>query len=83
MCEHTKKVRSSQAAIPVVNWVKQFFPVSIVNEFQKGKEYGDKGFLIPPSLFEITESFLSIEIPYCELNEIKNKTLFEEISQIH
>ena len=26
-----KKVRSSQAAIPVLNWVKQFFPVSIVN----------------------------------------------------
>ena len=65
-----------------MNWVKQFFPVSIVNEFQKGKEYGDKGFLIPPSLFEITESFLSIEMPYRELNEIKNKTLFEEISQI-
>ena len=32
MCNHLKKVRSSQAAIPVLNWVKQFFPVSIVKE---------------------------------------------------
>ena len=28
--KHTKKVRSSQAAILVLNWEKQFFPVNIV-----------------------------------------------------
>ena len=32
LCKHMKKVRSSQAAILVMNWVKQFFPVSIVNK---------------------------------------------------
>ena len=32
LCKHIKKVRSSQATILVLNWVKtQFFPVSIVN----------------------------------------------------
>ena len=46
---------------------------SVVNEFQKGKEYGDESFIIPPSLFEITKSFIFVEIPYCELNEIKSK----------
>ena len=32
LCKYMKKVRSSQAAILVLNWVKtQFFPMSIVN----------------------------------------------------
>ena len=31
LCKHMKKVRSSQVAILVLKWVKQFFPVSIVN----------------------------------------------------
>ena len=43
------------------------------NEFQKGKEYRDENFIIPPSLFEIAEPLISIEISYCELNEIKSK----------
>ena len=46
---------------------------SVVNEFQKGKEYGDESFIIPPSLFEITKPFIFVEIPYCELNEFKTK----------
>ena len=46
---------------------------SVVNEFQKGKECGDESFIIPPSLFEITKPFIFVEIPYCELNEIKSK----------
>ena len=46
---------------------------SIVNEFQKGKEYGDEIFTIPASLFEIAKPSISIEIPYCELNEIESK----------
>ena len=46
---------------------------SVVNEFQKSKECGDKGFIIPPSLFEITKPFIFTEMPYCELNEIKSK----------
>ena len=46
---------------------------NIVNEFQKGKECGDESFIIAPSLFEITKHFILVEIPYCELNEIKSK----------
>ena len=42
---------------------------SVVNAFQKGKECGDKSFIIPRSLFEITKPFISVEMPYCELNE--------------
>ena len=30
--KHVKKVRSSQPAILVLNWIKQFFPVSIVKD---------------------------------------------------
>ena len=46
---------------------------SLVNEFQKGKECGDESFIIPTSLFEIAKAFIFIEIPDCELNEIKSK----------
>ena len=46
------------------------FIISVANEFQKGKECGYED-LFSLSLFEITKSFISIEIPYCELNEIK------------
>ena len=52
-----------------------------VYEFQKGKECGDESFIIPTSLFEIAKPLIFVEIPYCELNEIK--TFFEESSQIH
>ena len=44
-----------------------------VNEFQKGKEYRDESFIIPTSLFEIAKPLIFIEIPYCELNEVKPK----------
>ena len=46
---------------------------SVVNEFQKGKECGDKCFIIPPSLFEITKPFIFIEMHYCKFNEIESK----------
>ena len=46
---------------------------SVVNEFQKSKECGDKSLIIPPSLFEITKSFILIDIPYCELNKNKSR----------
>ena len=38
-----KNGRSSQAAILVLNWVKQFFPVSIVNKIEAQAK---NGFLI-------------------------------------
>ena len=46
---------------------------SIVNEFQKGKECGDESFIIPTSLFGIAKPLTFVEIPYCELNEMKSK----------
>ena len=45
---------------------------SVVNQFQKGKECGDESFAIPPTLFKIIKPFIFVEIPYCELNEIKS-----------
>ena len=46
---------------------------SVVNEFQKGKECRDESFMIPNSLFEIAKPLIFVEIPYCELNQIKSK----------
>ena len=57
------------------------FISNVINEFQKGKECGDESFIILPSLFEITKPIIFVEIPCCELNEIK--IFFEEISQIY
>ena len=38
----------------------------------------DESFIIPPSLFEITKPFIFVEIPYCELNEIKSKCFLKK-----
>ena len=65
--------------MPVIKekFIKADYPLrfikSVVNEFQKSKEYGDEIFRIPPGLLEITKPFIFVEIPYCELNEIKSK----------
>ena len=41
LCKYMKKIRSSQPAIPVPNWVKhQSFPVSIVKELDPTKAHG-------------------------------------------
>ena len=49
-------------------WRRNLSDKRKVYEFQKGKERGDESFIIPTSLFEITKSFIFIEILYCELN---------------
>ena len=36
---------------------------SVINEFRKGKEWGDETFIIPATLFEITKPFIFAEIP--------------------
>ena len=46
---------------------------SVVNQFQKGKECRDESFMISNSLFEIAKPLIFLEIPYCDLNEIKSK----------
>ena len=46
---------------------------SAVNEFEKDKECGDESFIIATSLFEIVKPVIFVEIPYCEMNEIKSK----------
>ena len=65
--------------IPLIKetFMKADYPLrfinSMVNEFQKSKECRDESFIIPPTLFAITKSFIFLEIPYCEPNEIKSK----------
>ena len=54
------------------------FIESVVNEFEKGKECGDERVIIPPSLFEIAKPFIFVEIPYCELKEIKTNHFLKE-----
>ena len=48
------------------------FTDSVANEFQKGKGCGDESFIISTSLFETAKHLIFVEIPYCELNEIKS-----------
>ena len=58
------------------------FIISVVNEFQKHKECGDKSFMIATSLFEIAKPFIFVEIPYCELNEIKSKHFLKKFHKL-
>ena len=39
------------------------FISSVVNEFQKAKECGDESFIVPPSLFEITNLSYLLKYP--------------------
>ena len=56
-----------------------------------GKECGDKSFITPPTLFEITKPFIFVEItkpfifveiPNCELNEIKSNYLLKKFHKL-
>ena len=51
---------------------------SVIDEFQKGKYYGDVSFIIPLDSFGISKPFISVEIPYCELDEIKPKYILKK-----
>ena len=51
---------------------------NFVNEFQKGKECEDENFIIPTTLFEIVKPFMFVELPYCELNEMKSKQFLKK-----
>ena len=44
---------------------------SVINEFQRGKDHGGENFTIPPNLFGITKTFISIEMLYFEFSEVK------------
>ena len=69
------------------NFMKADYPLrfisSVVNEYQKGKECGDEGFIIPTSFFEIAKPFIFVEIPYCELNEIKSKHFLKKFHKFN
>ena len=39
------------------------FVISVVNEFQKRKKFGDEDFIIPPNSVGIKNSFKFIKIP--------------------
>ena len=53
---------------------------SIIDEFQKGKYYGDVSFIIPLDSFGISKPFISVEIPYCELDEIKQNIFWRNFT---
>ena len=55
---------------------------SVVTKFQQGKECGEESFIIPTSLFEIAKSLIFVEVPYCELNEVKSKHFFKKFHKL-
>ena len=55
------------------NYPLHFIINDVINIFQKGNDHGHESFIITPDLFGITKPFISIEIPYCKLNEMKSK----------
>ena len=59
-----------------------YFINSVVNEIQKGKTCRNDGFIIPASLFETAKPFIFVEIPYCELHEIKLKHFLNKLLKI-
>ena len=59
------------------------FMNSVVNEFQKCNKCGDETVIIPINLFEIAKPFIFVEIPYCELNEIKSAHFLKKFCKIH
>ena len=69
LCKHIKKIRSSQPAIPVPNWVKhQSFPVNIVKS-QKIKIYWEKWFLSSFVFFAKVENSITKERQPCRERE--------------
>ena len=81
----SKRISSNfDEEIPLIKekFVKADYPLrcinSVVNDFQKGVWCGDGSFVIPTSLFEIARPFIFVEIPYCELNEIKSKQFLKK-----
>ena len=60
----SKRISSNfDEEIPLIKekFIKTNYPLrfinSVINEFQKGKDYGDESFIIPPNLFRITKPF--------------------------
>ena len=75
----SKRISSNfDEEIPLIkeNLINADYPLrcinGVVSEFQKCKECGDESFIIRLSFFEITKLFIFVEIPYCEMNEIKS-----------
>ena len=59
------------------------FVNSVINEFQKGKDHGDKRIIVPPDFFGTTKKFfISIEIRYREVKEIKFKNWLKKFHKI-
>ena len=81
-CSNIVKLLFSNSRLPFSQNFYNSFITSAVNEFQKMKECGDESCIILPSLFEITKPFNSIEIPYCELDEIKSKYFFKKFLEL-
>ena len=61
-------------------FIKADYPLCFIN--RRSKECRDEGFINSPSLSEITKPFISIEIPYCKLNEIKSKHFINLLTMV-
>ena len=67
----TKRIKNAfPSPQPLITY---YVSLSVINEFQKYKEYGDERFIISTDLFEIRKTLISLKIPYCELNEMISK----------
>ena len=62
LCKHIKKIRCSQSVILVMNWIKQFFPVSIVNKYLG---WGPAG----PVFFVNSAKFLKVPVLETSVND--------------
>ena len=85
----SKRISSNfDEEIPLIKekFMKADYPLrfinSVISYFEKGKECGDESLIIPTSLFEIAKPFIFVEIPYCELNEIKSKHLLKTFRKL-
>ena len=79
LSKHTKKVRSSQPAILVLNWIKQFFPVGIVKngngDFQNSPPFeGSACFYV-----KISENFEHFQYFKFETDFLENESFFKKL----
>ena len=65
-----KKFIKDHHVLPSIN--------NVINQYWMDKKDGDQSFIILPGLLEIAKNFISIQILYCELNEIKSKIFLKK-----
>ena len=89
LCKHIRKVRSSQPAILLFNWIKHFFPMSAVNTNCKSSKYCGENYLkirsqyvgrFISSSYKYTKNLFTIYL-VIELRKTIKKYLVTEIAR--